>query len=189
MSQVPDILTDRLRLRGFQPDDAEDVFRYASDPAVLLYTTGCTPQRVDESRAFVDGLIHKPAGAYAWAVCLKSALRVIGAVEFGVGDGTEGSIDYALAKEHWNKGLMTEACRAVLDWGFCSHAELERVTTSAVVVNRASTRVMEKCGMRFLRNVTAKWDKLTEPVELAVYTIDRERWNAQRTSQEGSRRA
>ncbi|HEX2988466.1 MAG TPA: GNAT family N-acetyltransferase, partial [Chloroflexota bacterium] len=36
-------------------------------------------------------------------------------------------MDYALARECWGKGLMTEACQAVLDWGFRAHPSLQRV--------------------------------------------------------------
>jgi len=178
MTQVPDISTERLCLRAFVRDDAEDVFAYASDPAVLLYTTGRTPQSIQDTQKFVNSLLNKPCGAYAWAVRLTSQSHVIGAVEFGPGDGTDGSIHYALAKEYWNRGLMTEACRAVLDWAFRSHRSLESVTTSAVIANRGSTRVMEKCLMQFQRRVKEKWEKFDHPVELAVYSIERQRWQS-----------
>ncbi|MCZ6677883.1 MAG: GNAT family N-acetyltransferase [Candidatus Poribacteria bacterium] len=178
MKQIPEIMTGRLCLRGFTRDDAEDVFRYASDPTVLFHTTGETPRSVEDSRKFVDSLLNNLPGAYAWAIRLKNEFRVIGAVEFGLEDGRNGSIHYALAKEYWNRGLMTEACRAVLDWGFSSHPGLQSVTTSAVTANRGSTRVMEKCGMEFQRIVKEKWKKFDEPVELAVYSIDRRRWES-----------
>ena len=180
MSVIPEIITDRLYLRGFVRADAEDVFNYASDPAVLLYTTGRTPQSVNDSQAFVDSLLAKPAGAYAWAIRLTGMARVIGAVEFGVGDGGTGAIDYALAREFWNRGLMTEACTAVLDWGFGSHPGLDKVTTSAVSANRGSSRVMEKCGMVFRGTARDTWDKFTQPVELAIYSIDRKQWDSRR---------
>jgi ribosomal-protein-alanine N-acetyltransferase len=115
MNQIPEIVTEQLTLRGFSLTDARDVFAYASNPNVLRYTTGRTPTSIADSEKFVHGLMNAPAGAFAWAVRLKNAPTVIGAVEFGIGDGTEGSIHYALAEEHWNKGLMTDACRAVFN--------------------------------------------------------------------------
>jgi ribosomal-protein-alanine N-acetyltransferase len=106
---------------------------------------------------------------------MRGEPRVIGAVEFGL-DGAVGSIHYALGEEYWNKGLMTEACRAVLAWAFGFFPNLERVTTSAVVENRGSIRVMEKCGLEFLGCIEEKWDKFPQPVRLAVYSITRDRW-------------
>jgi ribosomal-protein-alanine N-acetyltransferase len=183
---VPKIVTKRLILRGFAREDAPDVFAYSSDPVVLRYTTGRPPRSVRDSQEFVDGLMRKPPGAYAWALTLRSESCVIGAVEFGVKDGLGGSIHYALGRQYWNRGLMTEACRAVLGWAFRSHPGLAGVTTSAIVANRASRRIMEKCGMQFQRTIREKWEKFPHPVELAVYSIDRERWESdqQRAAEE-----
>lgn len=178
MSEIPEITTDRLLLRGFTRDDAEDVFRYASDPEVLRHTTGQTPRSVEDSRRFIEGLLNKAPGVYAWAVRMKNTPRVIGSVEFGLGDGETGSIHYALAREHWNKGLMSEACKAVLDWAFRSHPGLQRVTTAAVAANKASTRVMEKCGMEFQKTVTERWEKFEKRVALAVYSLGRGQWES-----------
>jgi RimJ/RimL family protein N-acetyltransferase len=177
---MPEILTERLELRGVVREDAAGMFAYASNPEVLRYTTGRTPTRLEETQAFVEGLVDKPAGAYAWALRLKGTARVIGAVEYGVGDGKTGSLDYALARECWGKGLMTEACRAVLDWGFRAHPDLQRVRSSAVVVNWGSRRVMEKCGMEFQKTVREKWEKQEALVELAVYEIERTKWEKRR---------
>jgi len=176
-SGIPTIDTRRLHLRGFQRRDTVDVFGYASDPAVLLHTTGLTPRSVEDSQVFVDSMLRKAANSYAWAICVKGKSRVIGAVEFGLQDETEGGIHYALGLEFWNRGLMTEACQAVLAWAFSVHSNLACVTTEAVVENRGSTRVMEKCGMRYQRTVEHTWEKFDNPVQLAVYSIDREQWD------------
>lgn len=179
MNEIPAIQTQRLLLRAFRLADAEDVFAYARNPNVLRYTTGRTHTVLAEAEKFVKGLIDKPSGAFAWAICLRNCPRVIGAVEFGIADGTRGGIDYALAEEHWNQGIMTEAARAVLDWAFKTHPQLEFVTSSAMTVNGASIRVMEKCGMTFQRHRRDKWEKFEEPVDLTEYAISRETWNGQ----------
>jgi ribosomal-protein-alanine N-acetyltransferase len=177
--QIPEIETERLRLRAFRADDAQDVFAYARNPNVLRYTTGTTPTVLAETQKFVDGLVNKPAGAFAWAIRLKTSPRVIGAVEFGIPDGATGSIDYALAEERWNQGIMTEAARAVLDWAFRTHSDLQAVTTAAMTVNIASIRVLQKCGMKFQRYEQQKWEKFADPVDLAVYSVSRQMWSSQ----------
>ena len=52
---------------------------------------------------------------------------------------------YALHPDHWNRGYMSEAFAAVIDYlrtrGFAT------VTAGAFVENAASLRVMQKCGM------------------------------------------
>ena len=179
MSEIPEIQTDRLLLRAFTLDDAEDVFAYARNPNVLRYTTGKTPSALAETQEFVEGLVAKPKGAFAWAICLKNNPRVIGAVEFGVPDGVTGGIHYALGEEYWNQGLMTEGVQAVLRWVFQNFPELQSVSTSAISLNKGSIRVMEKCGLRFQKYIQEKWEKFDEPVELAVYSISRDMWSSQ----------
>ena len=179
MNEIPEIQTDRLLLRAFTIDDAEDVFTYARNPNVLRYTTGQTPSTLAETQEFVQGLIAKPKGAFAWAVCLKDNPGVIGTIEFGVPDGVTGGIHYALGEEHWNQGLMTEGVQAVLNWAFRNLSELQSVSTSAISLNKGSLRVMEKCGLRFQKYIQEKWEKFEEPVELAVYSISRDMWRGQ----------
>lgn len=177
---IPVLLTERLALRGLSRRDAADVFAYASNPKVLHFTTGRTPQTVEDVMAFLDGLLASSPSEFAWAIRLREEPRVIGIVEFGLGDGMEGTVHYALAAEQWNRGLMTEACRMVLAWAFDAHSGLERVTTSAVVDNRGSTRVMEKCGMTFREIVEEQWSKFDKPTRLAVYSVDRAAFSATR---------
>lgn len=174
--QTPIIETARLSLRPFRFEDAADVFEYARNPNVLRYTTGRTPTSLAQTQDFVRGLINKPEGAWVWAMRLKDGQNVIGAVEFGVGNGTVGGVDYAMGEPYWGRGLMTEAVQAVLDWGFTANPRLMAVSSAAMRVNRGSTRVMEKCGLVFVEHVREKWEKFDEPVELAVYRLTRERW-------------
>lgn len=176
ISEIPEIETERLKLRAVRLSDAEDVFAYALNPNVLRYTTGITPHVLAETKNFVKSLVEKPKGAFALAICLKNSPRVIGLIEFGIEDSTNGEIDYALAEEYWSQGYMTEAVRAVLDWGFQTHLDLQIVSASAMPVNKGSIRVMEKCGMKFDKLWQGKFEKFEAPVDLALHYISREMW-------------
>ena len=60
---------------------------------------------------------------------------------------------YGLAPAFWGRGLATEAARAVLAHGFGT-VGLARVIAATDVPNTASTRVMERLGMRFTHRGT-----------------------------------
>ena len=47
----------------------------------------------------------------------------------------------------WGLGLVPEAAKVLIDWGFQSFA-IEKVFAWADARNRQSVRVMEKCGMK-----------------------------------------
>jgi [ribosomal protein S5]-alanine N-acetyltransferase len=178
MKVTPEITTNRLALRPVRMEDAPEIFAYVKNPNVLRYTTGTTPRELAETEAFVRRLVDKPEGAFAWAIRLKTHPEAIGVIEFGVGDGVTGSVDYALSESYWNQGIMTEAVRVILGWAFRTHASLKTVSSAALKANPASTRVQLKCGMKLLRVEQETWNKFDHPVELAVCAISREEWEA-----------
>ena len=117
MSDIPEITTSRLILRPIRPSDVDDIHRYVSNPDVLRYTSWQTPRELSETKEFVRRLVNKPEGAFTLAICLKENTGLIGIVEFGTRKA-KGGIDYSLAAEQWNRGIMTEVVQAVIDWGF-----------------------------------------------------------------------
>ena len=62
-------------------------------------------------------------------------------------------IGYALAKDCWGKGLMTEAVQTVIDYLF-EQIDLDFLVVSHFAHNDRSRRVIEKCGFRYLREGT-----------------------------------
>jgi [ribosomal protein S5]-alanine N-acetyltransferase len=176
MSHSPEIVTARLLLREVHVEDAPDVFTYVSNPNVLRYTTGTTPREISETETWIRTQTRLPDGEYAWSIRLKERSKVIGHIAFSVKDRTTGTVDYSLSEEYWNRGIMTEAVGNVLDWAFGSMPALDRVSSSAMTENPASTRVQQKCYMNLLRLVREKWSKFDKPVELAICAITREKW-------------
>jgi RimJ/RimL family protein N-acetyltransferase len=64
----------------------------------------------------------------------------------------ETEIAYAFARHAWGRGIATEAARAVVQHGF--DAGLTRIVACALAENAPSLRVLEKVGMRRVREET-----------------------------------
>ena len=178
VKEPPDIRTSRLMLRKICIEDAVDIYAYTQNPNVLRYTTGTPPKELAETESFIRRLIDQPSGSFAWAIRKKSKPAVIGVVELDITDGITGSVDYALAEKYWNQGIITEALRAVMDWAFHTYETLDRIRSSAMTANPASTRVQQKCGMKLQRIEHQTWPKFDDPVELAICSISRDEWAA-----------
>jgi [ribosomal protein S5]-alanine N-acetyltransferase len=58
-----------------------------------------------------------------------------------------GSFAYVLHRQYWRRGDVTEAMRALFDFGF-NQLKLHRIYDACDVRNLASARVMEKLGLR-----------------------------------------
>jgi [ribosomal protein S5]-alanine N-acetyltransferase len=54
-------------------------------------------------------------------------------------------MDYQLSPEDWNQGFMTEAARAVIQYGFAV-LKLAKIVVFTWPENRRSIRVVEKLG-------------------------------------------
>lgn len=87
-----------------------------------------------------------------WAVRFKDDPRLLGWCGLDFLDTTkEIEVGYGLARSHWGRGVSTEAARASLGYGF-EHLHLDRIVAVARPENTASRHVMEKLGMRYVRN-------------------------------------
>ncbi len=60
-------------------------------------------------------------------------------------------VGWSISPSRWGEGLATEAGRAALAWGF-EQASLERIVSFALLDNLRSRRVMEKLGLRYVRD-------------------------------------
>lgn len=109
-----------------------------------------------------------------WALRLNDHELVIGAVELGVPSPGVGSIHYAMCRDYWGRGLMTEAVDTVCQWAFGTLTDMHEISTSVVEANVASARVLEKCGFRRVGTSEECWEKEPEPVRLVHYRRDRD---------------
>ena len=87
-----------------------------------------------------------------WAATLRASARWIGWFHLRPEKDPPYEIDlgYRLRRDVWGQGLATEGSRELLRQAF-SQWKVPRVIAHTLVVNTASRRVMEKCGMRLER--------------------------------------
>ena len=143
--------TERLILRPFTEEDAEDLFAYASDPRVGP-PAGWQPHgSVEESREIIRTVFSDPL---AMAVVLKETGRVIGSAGFvdrhrAELPGPDGEIGYAISPDYWGRGLIPEAVEELLRFGF-EELGLETIWCGHFDFNGKSRRVVEKCGFRYM---------------------------------------
>ena len=150
-ARPPVLETPRLIIRPAKMRDAEDVFRYASDPEVARYVLW-TPHRTPaDSRSFIRSL-QRQYRASQPSSCL-CVLRETGAAVGSIGftsyqhDILTAEVGYSFARPLWNRGLATEALAAFLELCF-DRMRLHRVEAVHDTDNPASGRVLAHCGMK-----------------------------------------
>ncbi|MBQ3795743.1 MAG: GNAT family N-acetyltransferase [Butyrivibrio sp.] len=144
--------TDRLILRRFAVDDAEDMYKnWASDAKVTEFLTWAPHPNADFTRQLLKEWISKYEDDeyFNWVIELKEKGQVIGNISVVHFDERieAAEIGYCMSKSYWGQGIMAEALRAVIDYLF-DVVELNRVAACHDVNNAKSGRVMEKAGMK-----------------------------------------
>jgi ribosomal-protein-alanine N-acetyltransferase len=148
VKDLPKIIeTDRLVLRPFTLDDSHDVFAYASDPEVTRFMDWPTHQSQDVSKNWIQLTLEQwgRREEYTWGICLKAVgNRIVGAI--GCSElNFKVSFGYVLNKQHWGKGIATEASKALVD-ELSSIEGVRRIWATCDVDNNASAGVLAKSG-------------------------------------------
>ncbi len=147
---MPDLETERLRLRKLTMHDASDIYHYSRDPEVARHVLWEAHRNIGDSRAYLRYMLRRyrlrePA---SWGIEYRKTGAIIGTIGFMwiQTDNAAAEIGYSLSREFWNQGVMTEALRAAIAYGFTA-LNLNRIEAQHEVTNPASGAVMRKCHM------------------------------------------
>lgn len=142
--------TPRLLIRPWSVDDAEALFKYASDGRVSELALWPTHTSLEMSREVIEKFFIPNTDTFA--IVLKSSDEAIGCIglvpegdeHYPVGE-SEREVGYWVGYPYWNKGLTSEALKAMVNhYDGLDILRSLLITTDAK--NTASRRVAEKCG-------------------------------------------
>lgn len=164
--------TERLILSEFSNSDEKLIFDLNSDPEVVQYTGDASLSTLNDAQSLLTTVIlpQYADGIGRWAVNLKSTGEFIGwcGLKF-LKELNEIDLGYRIAKKYWGSGYMTEAAKACLVYGF-EVKKMEKIVARAVIENKASIRVIEKCGMIFQK------ETILHDAPTAVYSLTSEEY-------------
>ena len=146
--------TDRLILRRFVNEDAAAMYKnWASDDAVTKFLMWPTHSSEEISRGVTKDWVNSYANEkyYQWAIVLKeNGDEPIGSIS--VVDMKENisaaHIGYCIGRTWWNKGITSEALKAVMAFLF-DEVDVNRIEARHDPRNPNSGKVMQKCGMKY----------------------------------------
>ena len=143
--------TTRLILRPWSEDDAEELYKYASDPEVGPHAGWPSHTSVDNSREIIRRVLSAPE---TFAVCLKENGNPIGSIGLYRNDLAEQDDEYELGywigKPFWGLRLIPEASREMLRYAF-EDLGMNRIWCGYYDGNEKSRRVQEKLGFVYQR--------------------------------------
>jgi ribosomal-protein-alanine N-acetyltransferase len=173
--------TDRTVLRAYKDEDAESVYPVVSSKYIAS-TTVNIPHPYPEKHVNV------------WINYIRGCMADGNSYEFGIFSNDDfktyiGNCSLlGISKEHlnaelgyfinpnfWRKGYATEACKAIISFGF-KELGLERIYAKCMHKNEPSRRVLEKCCLTFegvSRHEVLKWGNFED---VCRYGIIKSEW-------------
>ncbi len=147
---APELLTERLRLRQWRPDDLPRMHEINSDAAYMRFSGART---IEQTKKSIDrdavGLALRGAGKFA--VERRDTGAFVGRVGLGlVADdhpfGPAAEIGWYIRHGDQGQGFATEAAAAVLRYAH-EDLDLDEVVSFTAMQNLPSQRVMERLAM------------------------------------------
>ena len=142
--------TARLQVRRIEPDDGAAMLAVYGDAEAMRWVGDGRPLIRAQCEEWIDVTLRNYATrGYGMVALIERATgEAIGFCGLVHPDGQpEAEIKYALRRDHWGRGLATEAATALLAWG-ASALGLQQVIATTALENTDSHRVLLKIGMR-----------------------------------------
>ena len=144
----PVIETERLLMRHIHVSDIEEIFILRSDP--IINKNSLRPLITEKAEAFdfikkIEAMVEKNEGI-SWVICEKEVPeKVIGHIGIWrlMKEHYRGEIGYLLHTDFQGKGMMTEALKASIDYGF-NQLKLHSIEAHVSPLNQPSINILER---------------------------------------------
>jgi RimJ/RimL family protein N-acetyltransferase len=150
---IPELKTERLRLRALRLDDLDAYARMYADPDVMRFLENGVP--LDRAAAFRSMALHlghwQLRGYGQWALEERASGMFVGRAGLWQPEGWPGlEVGWILERGSWGRGYATEAGQAAIDYAFAV-LQVNEVISLIRPDNRASIRVAERVGQSYQR--------------------------------------
>ena len=176
--------TERLILRPWREDDAEELYKHAKDADIGLPAGWLPHTDAENSREIIRTVLSAPE---TYAVCLKEDGKPIGSIGFHRNDIAEEDDEYELGywigKSFWGRGLIPEAARELLRHAF-EDLGMNRLWCGYYDGNVKSRRVQDKLGFQYHHTTEGIELKLLGEVRTGhVMLLTKEQWKEKNDSE------
>jgi ribosomal-protein-serine acetyltransferase len=179
-------LDDGLELRLLEERHAETVFAVVDQNRAYLrkwlpwLDVSISP---DDTRSFIKKSLHEFANGEGLGAGIWNHDQLIGAISYNFIDRSNriAHIGYWLAAGQQGRGVMTKACRALVDYAF-NELKLNRVEIRCATGNTKSCAIPQRLGFKqegLQREAEWLYDRF---VDLAIYGMLASEWSGAKPS-------
>ncbi|MCC2591068.1 GNAT family N-acetyltransferase [Chryseobacterium sp. MFBS3-17] len=179
----PELQTERLILNQPRESDRESLMSCLNADQVYAENTLNIPFPYQKKDAdfFLKDMVAKgfeQQSQIIFAIRKITDDTMTGSVGLHLAPGhRRAELGYWLARGDWNKGYVTEAVNAVIEFGF-TELDLNKIIAIYYTTNPASGRILEKCGFKLEALLRQEYMKNGSPKDANRYAILREDYRA-----------
>ncbi|TDD97984.1 GNAT family N-acetyltransferase [Flavobacterium cellulosilyticum] len=170
----PNLETERLYLRRIVKEDVNEIFALRSNKEIMKYVPRPIAKSNEEAMEHITLLEEKlkTNEGINWAITLKSDPKLIGIIgHFNIKpEHYRSEIGYMLLPEYHGKGIISEAVKKVVKYGFI---EMKLHSIAAIIdpENLASEKVLQKNG--FIKEAHLKENEFYQGrfVDTVIYSL------------------
>ena len=149
---MKELITERLILRKWKPNDSKDLYEYASSELVGPNAGWSPHENEEESKEIINMFI---ANQDTYAIVLKAEDKVIGGIglhdrkpDKNIANLKQREIGYVLNPKYWGREIVPEAVNELIRYSF-EELDLDLIWCGHFDFNNNSKRVNEKCGFKY----------------------------------------
>lgn len=165
----PILSTERLVLRQMNSYDKHEIFKLRSDARVLKFIDIKKAETIADAEAFIEKINTGIANneSILWGICLKGSSALIGTICFWniLKEELIAEIGYALLPQSQGKGIMQEAVKKIIEYGFIN-MKLKSIVADLKSANIKSIKLLERNGFIYT-------GKLKEEEDMIIYTLNK----------------
>lgn len=158
--------TERLILRKFEEQDTEALFLLLKDEEVNTFLPWFPVKSLEETRAFYKQRFADQK--YCFAICPREDNFPIGYIKTDTDESHD--LGYALRKEYWHRGIVTEAGRALILQ--LQQDGIPYITATHDRNNPRSGGVMRQIGMKYCYSYQEQWQPKNQTVVFRMYQLN-----------------
>ena len=161
--------TKRLILRPFEIQDVEALYELLKDKEVNTFLPWFPFTSIEETILYLkEHYLNHEDEDYHYAICLKDDNKVIGYIHVSGDDRHD--FGYALRKEFWHQGIISEAAKAFVE--MLKTTKIPYITATHDVLNPRSGNVMKTISMRYCYTYTEHWMPKDKDVNFRMYQMN-----------------
>jgi [ribosomal protein S5]-alanine N-acetyltransferase len=178
---IPTFTTKRLGIRQLDRSDAEAIFALQSDRRVTEPYCQEPYKTIGETRKWLEERVSERGRSEStyWVLTPPGQDTAIGSCCLWNFDwkSRRAELGYELRPDHWGKGIMGEAIRPILNYGF-TDLGLHRIEACPFGANSASNRLLLRLGFRYEGNLGQRHLFRGRYFDQLWYGLLKEEWEA-----------